>query len=176
MRPPKGGPIGANGDEQGGVGAGRGAGAGAERAVASGGRGGADGRQLPAREAAVEAVPGGRGGRAEAPQRGGRRSHRAYAEKFRQKVLGLVREKYGGPPACAARIGERFGPTLAAEHLASEMPRRCGAGCCKGGYGAGSGGGGDTGGGASARSTLGRWCRWTEAFTRGWRSGDRKGA
>jgi transposase len=50
----------------------------------------------------------------------GRRSHRAYAEKFRQKVLGLVREKYGGPPACAARIGERFGPTLAAEHLASE--------------------------------------------------------
>jgi transposase len=106
----------------------------------------------------------------------GRRSHRAYAEKFRQKVLGLVREKYGGPPACAARIGERFGPTLAAEHLASEMPRRCGAGCCKGGYGAGSGGGGDTGGGASARSTLGRWCRWTEAFTRGWRSGDRKGA
>jgi transposase len=44
----------------------------------------------------------------------GRRSHRAYREKFRQKVLGLVREKYGGG------IGERLGPTLAAEHLASE--------------------------------------------------------
>lgn len=44
----------------------------------------------------------------------GRRSNRAYAEKFRGKVLGLVREKYGGP------VGERFGPTLAAEHLASE--------------------------------------------------------
>ena len=44
----------------------------------------------------------------------GRRSNRAYAEKFRRKVLGLVREKYGGP------VGERFGPTLAAEHLAAE--------------------------------------------------------
>ena len=44
----------------------------------------------------------------------GRRSNRAYAESFRRKVLGLVREKYGGP------AGERFGPTLAAEHLAAE--------------------------------------------------------
>lgn len=48
----------------------------------------------------------------------GRRSNRAYAEKFRRKVLGLVREKYGGP------VGERFGPTLAAEHLASEDGQR----------------------------------------------------
>lgn len=44
----------------------------------------------------------------------GRRSNRAYAEKFRRQVLGLVRKKYGGP------VGERFGPTLAAEHLAAE--------------------------------------------------------
>ena len=44
----------------------------------------------------------------------GRRSNRAQPEKFRRKVLGLVREKYGGP------VGERFGPTLAAEHLAEE--------------------------------------------------------
>src|SRR2546421_11956283 len=44
----------------------------------------------------------------------GQPSHRAYEEKFRQKVLRLVREKYGGP------VGARFGPTLAAEHLASE--------------------------------------------------------
>ena len=44
----------------------------------------------------------------------GRRSNRAYAEGFRRKVLGLVRKKYGGS------AGERFGPTLAAEHLASE--------------------------------------------------------
>jgi transposase len=44
----------------------------------------------------------------------GRRSNRAYGEAFRKKVLGLVREKYGGA------VGERFGPTLAAEHLRSE--------------------------------------------------------
>ena len=44
----------------------------------------------------------------------GRRSNRAYAQEFRQRVLGRVREKYGGP------VGERFGPTLAAEHLAGE--------------------------------------------------------
>src|SRR5579864_6602337 len=44
----------------------------------------------------------------------GRRSNRAHEEKFRGKALRLVRKKYSG------RIGERFGPTLAAEHLASE--------------------------------------------------------
>ena len=44
----------------------------------------------------------------------GRLSHHAHELKFRQKVLQLVREKYGGT------VGERFGPTLAAEHLASE--------------------------------------------------------
>src|SRR5262250_35251 len=41
-------------------------------------------------------------------------SNRAYEPKFRRRVLALVREKYGGA------IGERFGPTLAAEHLDSE--------------------------------------------------------
>jgi len=44
----------------------------------------------------------------------GRRSNRAYSESLRRKVLRRVREKYGG------EVGERFGPTLAAEHLASE--------------------------------------------------------
>jgi len=44
----------------------------------------------------------------------GRRSNRAYAEEFRRQVLGRVRDKYGGA------AGERFGPTLAAEHLATE--------------------------------------------------------
>ena len=44
----------------------------------------------------------------------GRQSNRAHEPKLRRKVLRLVREKYGGP------VGERFGPTLAAEHLASE--------------------------------------------------------
>ena len=44
----------------------------------------------------------------------GRESNRAQPERLRRKVLRLVREKYGGA------VGERFGPTLAAEHLASE--------------------------------------------------------
>src|SRR6202166_3495920 len=44
----------------------------------------------------------------------GRVSARAKPGKFRRRVLQLVREKYGEGE------GERFGPTLAAEHLASE--------------------------------------------------------
>jgi hypothetical protein len=43
----------------------------------------------------------------------GRASNRGHTEEFRRRVLGLVRRKYGA-------VGERFGPTLAAEHLASE--------------------------------------------------------
>jgi transposase len=44
----------------------------------------------------------------------GRQSNRASAAKIRTRALGLVREKYSGT------IDERFGPTLAAEHLAAE--------------------------------------------------------
>lgn len=44
----------------------------------------------------------------------GRESGRAKSKKFRLKVLRLVRQKYSG------EVGERFGPTLAAEHLESE--------------------------------------------------------
>lgn len=44
----------------------------------------------------------------------GQRSNRAKPEKVRRKVLKLVRQKYSGA------AGERFGPTLAAEHLANE--------------------------------------------------------
>ncbi len=44
----------------------------------------------------------------------GRPSNRAKPPEFRQQVLRLVREKYSGSPQ------ERFGPTLAAEHLAEE--------------------------------------------------------
>jgi transposase len=44
----------------------------------------------------------------------GRESGRSKPKKFRRKVLRLVRRKYSGA------VGERFGPTLAAEHLASE--------------------------------------------------------
>jgi hypothetical protein len=44
----------------------------------------------------------------------GRRSHNAVGEKERTEILRLVREHYGGA------VGERFGPTLAAEHLEQE--------------------------------------------------------
>ena len=44
----------------------------------------------------------------------GRVSNRAKPKKFRQRVLKLVREKYSGGEE------ERFGPTLAAEHLREE--------------------------------------------------------
>ena len=44
----------------------------------------------------------------------GRRSNRAKPPDIREQVLGLVRMKYGG------QEGERFGPTLTAEHLESD--------------------------------------------------------
>jgi transposase len=44
----------------------------------------------------------------------GRRSNAARDASERARILALVREKYSGP------VDERFGPTLAAEHLASE--------------------------------------------------------
>lgn len=44
----------------------------------------------------------------------GRHSHRAKPAGFREQVLQLLRAKYSGS------VEERFGPTLAAEHLAEE--------------------------------------------------------
>jgi len=41
----------------------------------------------------------------------GRKSNHAKPMRLRRRILALVRKKYGGEP------GERFGPTLAAEHL-----------------------------------------------------------
>ena len=73
----------------------------------------ADGRELSAGEAVVEAVPRGRASGSDARQRGAGIEPGAEP-KFRRQVLQLVRKKYGG------EVGERFGPTLAAEHLAAE--------------------------------------------------------
>ena len=44
----------------------------------------------------------------------GRPSHRSKPRKLRRRVLDLIKKKYSGAE------GERFGPTLAAEHLAEE--------------------------------------------------------
>jgi len=68
--------------------------------------------ELPAGQAAVEAVSGGRSCGAE-HRNAGRNSNRAHDKKFRQQVLRQVREKYGG--AVASALGRRWRP----EHLAS---------------------------------------------------------
>src|SRR5260370_230571 len=44
----------------------------------------------------------------------GRKSNRAKPKKFRARVVKLLRQKYSGA------MRERFGPTLASEHLASK--------------------------------------------------------
>jgi hypothetical protein len=44
----------------------------------------------------------------------GRSSNRAKPNKVCAKVVRLIRQKYSG------EVGQRFGPTLATEHLASE--------------------------------------------------------
>ena len=111
--PPKGGQIGADRDEQERVGKGGGAGTGAKQATAVGGR------SLLMRVSYRQAKRLWKRYREEGAaglqhRSTGRVSNHAHELKFRRKVLQLVREKYGGA------VGERFGPTLAAEHLASE--------------------------------------------------------
>src|SRR2546421_12914662 len=68
--PPKGGQIGADRNEQGGVRKSGSAGAGAEQSAARGGCGATDACELPAGEAGVEGVGGGRGRGTEAAPRG----------------------------------------------------------------------------------------------------------
>src|SRR6202162_4477544 len=67
---PRGGPMGADTDEQEGVGTSGSAGAGAQQTGAGRGCGSTAARELPAGEAAVEAVSGGRGGGGERPPGG----------------------------------------------------------------------------------------------------------
>src|SRR5216683_6025445 len=103
----------------------------------------------------------------------GRRSNRAHDEKFRQKVLRRVRGKYGGA------VGQRFGPTLAAEHLESEDGLKVHAETLRRWMLAE---------GLWSRERkrrrhllrrerkehFGRWCRWTAVFTPGWKSAARR--
>jgi transposase len=48
----------------------------------------------------------------------GRRSNRAHAPTLRTRALALITEHFSGS---ARGVGQRFGPTLAAEHLAAEF-------------------------------------------------------
>ena len=99
----------------------------------------------------------------------GRASNHAKPKSLQRRVLGLIGKKYGGEP------GERFGPTLAAEHLEQDDRmsqwgwRRCGSGCWRQDYGAGSGEGERIGEGGSGRRILGSWCNWMEVSMIGWK-------
>src|SRR5882762_9333764 len=76
----RGGQIGADRDEQEGVGTSGSAGSSAEQTTAGRGCRAVAARELPAGEAAVEAVSGGRGGRTAAPQRGTKLESRPRGE------------------------------------------------------------------------------------------------
>ena len=105
----------------------------------------------------------------------GRVSNRSKPAKFRRRVLSLIRQKYSGSER------ERFGPTLASEHLASEdhvevHRRPCVGGCWRRGCGAGRGSGGSIGSGGRRGSILGNWYRWTAASIGGSSNAGRQAA
>ena len=107
-----------------------------------------------------------RRGGAKALQHGncGRVSNRAYGEAFRASVLGRVHERYVD-----------FGPTLAAEHLASDDALGVHAETLRrwmkqAGLWRGSGVAKPTGNGENARCILANWCSWMEAFMSGWKN------
>src|SRR5207244_11455225 len=77
--------------------------AGSRRRLDVGGSGGADGGELSAGEAAVEAISGGGAAGAGASERGAG-MNRAKPKKLRRRGLQLIRAKYSGEP------GKRFGP------------------------------------------------------------------
>src|SRR5271167_1669666 len=120
MRPPKGGRIGENRDEREGVGESKVAGRGEESGVAGRGRSWADAVELPAGEAVVAAVPEGRGGGAEAWQRGA-----AIESSVREGVPGK------GPGVGAGEVQRGGGRALWSDAGggASGLGGRTAAGC-----------------------------------------------
>ena len=105
----------------------------------------------------------------------GRRSHRAYEREIPAEgvAAGAGELQRGG--------GRAFGPTLAAEHLESEDGLKVHAETLRRwmlaeGLWSRERKRRRHRNGGSARSILGSWCRWTEAFTRGWKSADRRAA
>ena len=104
----------------------------------------------------------------------GRASNRATPKKLRAKVLRLIREKYAGEP------GERFGPTLASEHLGSEdqitvaastLRRGCSAKDC----GAGKEKCERTAADGRASRISASGCRWMAVSMNGWSNAGREG-
>src|ERR1700681_1895490 len=98
--------------------------------------------------------------------RAGRASNRVTSSRVRKRALALIRAKYRGA------IDERFGPTLAAEHLATEdgltwTTKRSAGGCWPTDCGVGCANGARIAGGASARRTSASWSRWMAVFIGG---------
>src|SRR5262249_33887627 len=90
--PPRGGQIGADGDEQGGVAKSRGAGARTESAAACGGCSAADARELSAGKAPVETLAGGRCFGPAAPQRRAALESRSRREVSTESAAAGARE------------------------------------------------------------------------------------
>ena len=102
----------------------------------------------------------------------GRESNRRKPKKFREQVLRLVGKKYSGEE------GERFGPTLAAEHLASDDQVEVNAQTLRRwmlSEGLWRGSGVCIASGENGKSMWGNWCRWMEVSTTGWRNEGRVG-
>src|SRR6266478_1544615 len=91
---------------------------------------------------------------------------------LRERVLRLVGKKYSGEE------GERFGPTLAAEHLASDDQVEVNAQTLRRWMlsGVGRASGVCIASGENGKSMWGNWCRWMEVFTTGWRDEGRVAA
>jgi len=102
----------------------------------------------------------------------GRRSNRAKPSKFRRQVLRLIRKKYSGD------VESRFGPTLAAQHLLEEDgleidPETLRRWMLSEGVWSPERNRRQHRKRRERNSILENWCRWTGAFTRGWRNADR---
>src|SRR5467141_1039568 len=105
---PRGGQIGADGDEQEGVGTSGSAGSSAEQTTAGRGCRSTAARELPAGEAAVAAVSGGRSCGAEAPQRGAQLESSWRPEVSREGArTGAGKVRRSGGRALWADAGER---------------------------------------------------------------------
>jgi predicted chitinase len=105
----------------------------------------------------------------------GRISNRAKPRKVRAKVVRLIRQKYSG------EVGRRFGPTLAAEHLASEDQIELSATTVRSwmlaeGLGSRARKVREHRQRRARRETSANWCNSTEAFMNGWNNAGRAAA
>jgi hypothetical protein len=126
-------------------------------------RGGVDGSELPAGQAAMETLPGRRSGEAQAWECGAA-SNRRRPEKKRRKILWRVQDKYAG-----------FGP-LASEYLKSKDQLDAARWMLEEGLWKRARKGKPIASGGSVKRTSASWCRWTAASTTGIKAARRRPA